>query len=55
MHPQVLAHVAALCCALMDGRVFEFEEWRDCVVPYLAPGFLDEGAAEAACRAFMAQ
>jgi hypothetical protein len=39
----------------MDGRIFEFEEWRDCLVPYLAPTFMDEAAAEAACRAFMAQ
>jgi hypothetical protein len=50
----VLSHVATLCCAIMNGRVFEFEEWRDCMVPYLAPGFMDEAAAEAACRAFMA-
>jgi hypothetical protein len=39
----------------MNTRVFEFEEWRDCMVPYLAPGFLDEASAEAACRAFMSQ
>ena len=50
-----LAHVAKLCCALMDARAFAFEEWRECVVPYLAPSFMDEAAAEGACRAFMAQ
>ncbi|GBF90643.1 elongation factor EF-3 [Raphidocelis subcapitata] len=50
-----LSHVAALCAVLMDARVLGFEEWRDCIVPYLAPGFMEEAAAEAACRAFMAQ
>jgi hypothetical protein len=50
-----LAHVAALVAVLMDTRVLGFEEWRECMVPYLAPGFMDEAAAEAVCRAFMAQ
>jgi hypothetical protein len=48
-----LSHVAALCCALMDARVFDSEEWRGCIVPYLAPNFMGEAAAEAAARAFL--
>ncbi|KAI8468023.1 MAG: elongation factor EF-3 [Monoraphidium minutum] len=48
-----LSHVAALCCALMEGRDLDPGAWGGCIAPYLAPGFMEEAEAEAAARAFL--
>jgi hypothetical protein len=39
----------------MDERVVDGREWRDAVVPYLAPGCMEEAAAEAVLKQFVAQ
>lgn len=49
-----LDYVSNLTCLLLNTRIYEFDEWRDCCVPYLG-SFLTEEGAEGVCRAFMAK
>lgn len=45
-----LNYVAVLCCALIDIKNFEFDEWNGCAVaPYLSQ-FLSEEDSEAVTR-----
>lgn len=49
-----LEYITSLCCLLMDIKCYDFEEWRDCMVPYLT-SFLIEEQSETCCRAFMSR
>ena len=54
MDSTTLDYVSNLTCLLLNTRIYEFDEWRDCCVPYLG-SFLTEEGAEGVCRAFMAK
>jgi elongation factor 3 len=49
----VALYVAGLCASLTDVKEFEEEEWKKCVVPYLAP-IISDAAATSVCHTFLA-
>ncbi len=49
-----LEYVASLTCLLINSRCFDFDEWADAMVPYLA-AFLSPEGAEAVCRAYLSK
>lgn len=54
MDDTAMDYVSSLTSLLVSQKCFEFDEWSDCLVPYLSD-FLTEEGAEAVCRAFLAR